>query len=458
MKKNFFIAIVVITLCFFNIAFATDANDNYFYYENESGELVKSGEYELNNDSVLIEDLEDYNDLLDSEDQYESQQNELKEAFEAQKKELAKITEAEKDKKLVITKILSDIKTEYTTDYYYTYIMKYQLVNVKNEDGKETAGVAILAYDVADNQNIKPLKAGDTVYGYIEYASSEDEAYNMVNHGLKDSEIAFVSVSSQDRSLGVILLTIFTILLLLLYAGKNGAKILIPVFVAIDLLFIVLIPELEIGKNLIWLTTLIALELIILITVLKNGLNRKTFVSIISSIIVVTLISVLAYLFATSNNLIGKGIIDEENYDLLTNVYYIDSIFKSTIDTANIFIAMLILITSIITATISSKLVEFSEKYAGTKDMINSIIEESKTVISEYPMIISGIFLVMYIPQFMVMAYNHTSFVNIINSESLVTHLALLLLSIISGLIISPITAIISNLLMGDVELKRIEE
>jgi len=430
-------------------------------YTEEISDIENDEPSDVNyDDAVLIDNEEDYNNLLNgSEGDNEQSQEELKKAFEAQKETLAKFESGENDEKFVITQILSDVQSEYTSDYYsYYYIIKYQTVMIRTEDGVETPAVVILSYDVSDNKSIKPLKAGDTVYGYVEYVSSTDSTYHMVNHGLTDSEIAYVSISHQDRTLGIILLTAFVILLIVLYAGKNGAKLFIPLFVIIDLLFIVFIPELEIGRNMLLFISLISFELIVLITVLKNGWSKKTLVAILSSIVVVILVATLGILFGNANGLTGKGIIAEENYDLLSNVYYIDFLMKTTIGTYDLYIAIIILITSVISASIASRITDLSEKYAGSEGMINNIIEEGKSILAEYPMIIATIFLALYLPIQMINSYNHPAYEAFINNESFVTYLAITLLSMISALIISPITAIISYLFMGKVEIKQISD
>ena len=286
--------------------------------------------------------------------------------------------------------------------------------------------------------------------------SKKNTILEMIGAGI--SEIAFVSISNQDRSLGVVLLIAFTLLLLALYAGKGGTKLLIPILIALDLLFVVLVPELEMGRNMIFISSATALELIVLICVLRNGWSRKTFVAIISSIIVVVLVATLGVLFGNSNGFSGKGLLTEENYDLLSNVYYIDSVLKSTINTFDIYVAMIILISSVITALIASKITDLSEKYAGTEGMVNSIIEESKQMIAEYPLMLAIIFMALFVPNVLIYKLNHISFETMINSESVVTMLSLGLLTIMSALIIAPITAIVSHLWMGKVEIKQIGE
>lgn len=459
MKKFSLIISLMLIVNLFSITFATEIEDDTMYlYTDESGELIQSDEFEYGN-AELITGTDEYEDLYNQP----TDQSSLKEAFEAQSKELSKKeeTDHEETTKMIITKVLSDVKTEYTTDYYYYYIIKYQLANVrvKTETGEtEIPAIIMLSYDVTDNKSIKPVKAGDTIYGYIEHVSADSEEYNIVQHGLDAESVALVSITEQDRSLGVILLTVLTLLLLVLYAGKNGAKLLIPIFVSIDLLFIVLVPFIQTGLSVLILASLIALELIILIAVLKNGLTRKTAVAILSSIIVVVIISALGLFFASTNNITGKGIISEELYDLQRNVYYIDQIVKTKMDTQMLYISIIIILSAVITATISSRLTELSEKYAGSKDMTNNIIEEAKLTIGEYPLLITIIFLVMSLSKYMALIYNGTPLVQLLNSETLITDLSVLLLTLISAIIISPIHAIVSNLLMGNVEIKQIDD
>lgn len=461
MKKNISIILgVILILSAFNITLATDitsGEDTTYLYTNESGELVETNDYQYDEDATEIENIEDYYDLLYGNT---TNQEELKANFEEQAIQLTNIQSTDANaEKLVITEILSDIKSEYIFDYsyYVYYLLKYQNVKVRNVDGYETSAVIILSYDISDNNNINPLKQGDTIYGYMQYVTSEDESYNIVNHGLTDSEIALVSITEHDRSLGTILLLVLTTLLLLLYAGKSGAKLLIPLFVAFDLIFIVLVPEIELGKNILIISTLMALELIILIATLKSGWSKKTLVSIISSIIVVALVTMLGAFFANTNTITGKGLISETNYSQATNAYYINQVIKTQVNTTSIYYAAIIIITAVVAATISSKITELSEKYAGTNNMINNIIEEGKQIIKEYPMIIAIIYMVMAIPKYMTLTFDHISLAQLINSEQLITDLSLLLITIISSVIILPITAIISNILMGNVEIKQIE-
>lgn len=458
-KKICLIISILFLLCFFQISLATDEIE--IAPTSEEMDISESSDAISGEDTILIDNEEDYNDLLANTDsQSTKSQSELEESFKNQQSEIAQWTSGEKDEKFVITKVYSDIKSEYSEDSYYGYyfLIKYQTVAIRTSDGTETNAVAVLAYDVFDHKNIKPLKAGDTVYGYIDHAEKGTENYYMVHHDLTDDNIAYISVTNQDRTLGIILFTIFTILLLVLYAGKNGAKALIPLFVIFDLLFIVFIPELEVGKSVLLLASLISLELIILISVLKNGWSKKALVAITSSIIVVAIIVVLAVLFGNANSLTGKGILPEENYYMLQNRYYIDSLFKSTIGSYDVYLAIIILIASVISASIASRVTELSEKYAGTEGMINNIIEEAKSIVGDYPIIIATIITALYLPTYMIAYYNHPAFENIINAESLVTYLSIGLVAVISSLIISPITAIISYLFMGKVEIKQISE
>lgn len=453
MKRFMFLLLsFIVLMSIFTISIATNDGTTY-YYLNDSGEFVGNDEFKYDDENTILVDNPDELDNLYSDNNQEY----LKKAFESQSiPEVDEYEEVEDDEELIITEVLSDIKSYYLEDNYYYYVIQYQTVKLKDSYDEEISAVVVMSYDITLNKNLKPLKAGDKINGFIELISKDDELYNMVDHGLKDDEIAYVSITTQERGLGVILLSVFAMLLLLLYAGKNGAKLLIPIFVALDLLFIVFVPELEIGKNMILLSSLIALELIVLITVLKNGWSRKTTVALISSLIVVSLVTTLGLLFGNSNGFTGKGLISSNNYSTLENSYYLDKLFKNTVGTYDLYLSFIILVTSVISAVVASKLTIFSEKYAGTNGMINSIIEESKEVIGEYPLIIAMLSFAYYLPNFMIYSYNHYSFKYIVNSESFVINLTLGLLSIIALLITSPIVAIVSYLFMGKVEIKQI--
>ena len=109
--------IVSILLTFVIIGSLTFAasGEQMYIYTNESGELVPSNEYQYD-DATLITDQDDLNNLYN--DDNTSEQETLKKAFENQKGEIAGLIEAseENNQELIITKILSDVKAEYTTD------------------------------------------------------------------------------------------------------------------------------------------------------------------------------------------------------------------------------------------------------------------------------------------------------------------------------------------------------
>lgn len=462
MKK--FLTILLSTLMLtslFTVSFATEEDDSMYLYTNESGELVSSDDY--GDDATLIDNLDDYyNSFANTEKQ---EQEALKEAFETQAKSLSEFQESssENNQKLIITKILSDIKNYYVAEesYYYDsyyYIVKYQEVMLKNPaDGTETQSIVILSYDISDNKNIKPLKAGDTVYGYVEYVTSEDEMYNFVDHSLTDERIGIASVTEVDRSLVLIILAIITLVFLFIYAHKLGSNVIVPVVLLIDTLFVVLARILALNISTLLVAILIALSLIIVISFLKNKLNRKAAISICSSILVTFAITLLAFFVINSAGITGKGIISEESYDLDTNVYFLDNLFKSQINVGEIIVSMIMIVSAVITSAISSKLTDICEKYAGSKTMVTNIIVEAKLQINEYPLIIAGIILILSVPNFMLLTQKGIPFNQIINSESTVINLLILLLAMISSLIIMPITAIVANILMGNDEIKQIE-
>lgn len=456
-KLNLLFLVIMLIVSIFSTSFATEKEDDTMYlYTDESGELVQTDELDLE-ELGNIQEVEDYENIQpDDSSEYLEGQEELKTGFEEQKLYMSEkpVHSNEGTEKLVITEVLSDIKKSYQTDYYYYYEVIYQLAKVKTGEGKIIPTVVILNSDMVENNHIQPLKAGDSIYGYVEIYNSGSEEYNMLEHDFTDSEIAYVSYMEQDRSFGIILLAILTILVLVLYAGKTGAKALIPIFVALDLLFIVFVPMVEIGKSILFMSILISIELIILITVLKNGLTRKTLVAIISSIIVVVVVASLAGFFAYTNRITGKNIL---YHDIQSSVYYMEQLLKGEINIPALFTSFIIIIASVITSTIASKLTELSEKYAGSKDMVNNIIEEAKAIICEYPMIITILFLVMILPKYMLIVFNGATALEILTSETLITELSVLLLTLISSVIISPIHAIVSYLLMGDVEIKQLE-
>ena len=62
MKKFVLFICVVLVISLFSFALATGEGTTY-YYENDSGELIESDEYELDDDAVLLDDEEDLYNL-----------------------------------------------------------------------------------------------------------------------------------------------------------------------------------------------------------------------------------------------------------------------------------------------------------------------------------------------------------------------------------------------------------
>lgn len=446
----------------FAVSLATEEDDSMYLYTNESGELVSSDDY--GDDAVPIEDYDDfYNDYYSTLE--EQDQETLKVAFENQSKSLTTFEEAseEDNVKLIVTEVLSDVKDYYIEEasYYYDsyyYIVKYQEVVIRNtEDGTETESIVILSYDVTDNKNVKPLKAGDTFYGYIEYATSEDEMYSFVEHSLTSDQIGIASITEKDRTLPIILLTIVVLVLLFIYAHKLGSNVIVPAVLLIDTLFVVLARTLSANISVLLIASVISISLILVISLLKNRLNRKAAIAICSSILVTFAITIFALIIMNAAGITGRGIISEESYDLESNVYYLDNLFKSKVNLTELIVSMIMIISAIITSAISSKLTDICEKYAGSKAMVNNILDEAKLQINEYPLIITGIILTLGLPQFMILIEKGIPFNQVINSETTITTLLTLLITLISSLIIVPITAVVANILMGNVEIKQIE-
>lgn len=465
MKKflAIFLSIMMLT-SFFAVSLATEEDGSMYLYTNESGELVASDDY--GDDAIEIDDYDDLYDYYDDYSDYEEQDQEtLKVAFENQSKSLTTFEEAseEDNVKLIVTEVLSGVKDYYIEEasYYYDsyyYIVKYQEVVIRNtEDGTETESIVILSYDVTDNKNVKPLKAGDTFYGYIEYATSEDEMYSFVEHSLTSDQIGIASITEKDRTLPVILLTIVVLVLLFIYAHKLGSNVIVPAVLLIDTLFVVLARTLSANISVLLIASVISISLILVISLLKNRLNRKAAIAICSSILVTFAITIFALIIMNAAGITGRGIISEESYDLESNVYYLDNLFKSKVNLTEVIVSMIMIISAIITSAISSKLTDICEKYAGSKTMVNNILDEAKLQINEYPLIITGIILTLGLPQFMILIEKGIPFNQVINSETTITTLLTLLITLISSLIIVPITAVVANILMSNVEIKQIE-
>ena len=446
-----FMAVVLIS------SFCLATGSEYFYL-NESGELVPFEDMEGLDNATLVEDEDEYYDMLNDYSNTESvNQEEQKAYFDEQLTYMLELQEQEDYEKMTVTRIVSDLKTEYYTDSYYGGVLAivYQTAMIRDTEGVEYPTVIMYSVDMLDNEDVTPLKVGDSFYGYKDVIDSSDANYNMVNHGLEADNIAFVYIAEQDRSLGVCFLLALTLILLLLYAGKNGAKALISLFVIFDLLFFVFVPFIESGISALVLAILFALEFIVLICVLKNGWSKKTLCAIIASTIVVTLVSFFAWFFVYTNRIESGRVFSGRGTN---NPYYVQYMFNETVDAQFFYVALLILISSVVTAVIASKLADLIERYSGSKDMVNNIIDESKTIVGEYPLVITIIFAAMALPKFMTSVFDQMSLVDSLNSETIVAYLSMAFFTIIACMIVPPVIAFVGKVLMGNVEVKQIND
>ena len=245
-------------------------------------------------DAVYLNNYEDIENAFQAVDE-----NALyREAFEQQLLNNAKLYSDDIRYETIKAKIISGDKEEvyYTMDgYYQIYRIKYQPITVEilegNLKGKTYDTNYVLSVDDYDNINVSPVPI-NTVINVVVSGDAEDKVQIYVT--TVDAGIA--------RFHWVVVLLVIAVVLIAVFLGKTGLKVLPMLILIFDLLFIIFVPEMFNGRGIWWLTVISMIAYLIVENAIKLGLNFKALASMISTIAVVVITTGLLQLL---NQLMG---------------------------------------------------------------------------------------------------------------------------------------------------------
>ena len=409
MKKYFILLLSILVLCAGQAVFATDTKE---YIEYSSGEK--------DDGSIYLDSYEDYLKALGNVDEQEV----YKEQYLSDLANAVLNYDLTERPDVVKAKVLNveGKKEYYSYDNYGLSKISYQPVNVQVLEGKhkgETYDISyILTADSYENLKIKELKANQKINIII--SESGDESYAYVT--TVDSAVNRVALT--------VALIIIAVLLMIVYLGKQGMKIIPQMILLADMVMLILVPELFAGRSLLWLTIVTSILYIIVESVIKVGLNSKTVAAIFSTIVVT--LSLTVVLVGVSNMANFSGI----TYEVLN---MLESFPKGTIDFYMLYISSFILLCMIVTSNISCMAISAS----GDKKVVKENIAE------KLPLFI-GILFISIIPKYLYLFISKYTYDEIINSEMLLTDVYKITFLIIAMVVTVQITEYAKKLFVDE--------
>lgn len=409
MKKYFILLLSILVLCVGQAVFATDTKE---YIEYSSGEK--------DDGSIYLDSYEDYLKALGNVDEQEV----YKEQYLSDLANAVLNYDLTERPAVVKARVLNveGKKEYYSYDSYGLSKISYQPVNVQVLEGKhkgETYDISyILTADSYENLKIKELKANQKINIII--SESGDESYAYVT--TVDSAVNRVALT--------VALIIIAVLLMIVYLGKQGMKIIPQMILLADMVMLILVPELFAGRSLLWLTIVTSILYIIVESVIKVGLNSKTVAAIFSTIVVT--LSLTVVLVGVSNMANFSGI----TYEVLN---MLESFPKGTIDFYMLYISSFILLCMIVTSNISCMAISAN----GDKKVVKANIAE------KLPLFI-GILFVSIIPKYLYLFISKYTYDEIINSEMLLTDVYKITFLIIAMVVTVQITEYAKKLFVDE--------
>lgn len=409
MKKYFILLLSILVLCAGQAVFATDTKE---YIEYSSGEK--------DDGSIYLDSYEDYLKALGNVDEQEV----YKEQYLSDLANAVLNYDLTERPDVVKARVLNveGKKEYYSYDSYGLSKISYQPVNVQVLEGKhkgETYDISyILTADSYENLKIKELKANQKINIII--SESGDESYAYVT--TVDSAVNRVALT--------VALIILAVLLMIVYLGKQGMKIIPQMILLADMVMLILVPELFAGRSLLWLTIVTSILYIIVESVIKVGLNSKAVAAIFSTIVVT--LSLTVVLVGVSNMANFSGI----TYEVLN---MLESFPKGTIDFYMLYISSFILLCMIVTSNISCMAISAN----GDKKVVKENIAE------KLPLFI-GILFVSIIPKYLYLFISKYTYDEIINSEMLLTDVYKITFLIIAMVVTVQITEYAKKLFVDE--------
>ncbi len=322
--------------------------------------------------------------------------------------------------------IKSSAIQEYYGYYETAYKASYQDLQIEVLDG-EFKGQTIddfkyvLTTDSYDNIRLNEAKTGDVLIVYV--FDTEEEGLVAYSLGT-DSTVV--------RWPGVVTLLAVSIMFILIYLGSKGAKMIIPLILFFDLAFIVFVPLIFGGINILLLTALLVIFSAIVISLLKLGGKPSAWVAAICSVVMIFTMALLIY---GVDQLTNMSAITFETTSMSGVFYDIITLFgtpvsattlaelvpQGNIDFYALKVSFEIIMIFFATITIICKAIEIYEKNKTNEDKFKLVTNEMKEYSSDIMLIIMPILLTVTLPKYMLLFANKSTLMELINSQILLS-------------------------------------
>ena len=409
MKKFLLSFIVVITLFVFNNVNATTNQ----YIEFESGEN--------DDNAIYLETYEDYLNALKGVDEQELYKEEYLYMKEQNIKNYDSIEVPEILEAIVLE--VEPTKEEYYMSDYEISKTVYQPIKIQIMEGEHKNEIFetyyILNIDINENIKVKPIKQNDRINVVLYEEEGETFAYLTTI----DSSVKRINKS--------IIMLIITIAIVFICLGNKAFKAIPHLILLADLILIIFVPEMIIGRSIIWMSIVTILAYVIVDSAIKVGVNAKMFASILTTISVLLVTTVGLIIFNNLTNM--SGIICEA-----TSI--IDIFPKGTIDFYNLNLALYMLMATIVISDIACKTIKTNiDKQEEIKEYITNKIPT-----------VSGILLVSAMPKYLYLSISKYTIDELLNSEILTNEIVRILFLIIAMTVTMQVGEIVKKLFVEE--------
>ena len=398
--------------------------------------------FSFSGETIYLDDFSQYQDVINGMDY----QADYKEKYEEMISKYINEVENSERMNMSRAKVLeaSDVKVDYGqySPYYSDsyYKNSYQMLDIEVLDG-EFAGEKvedvqyILTCDTFENIKLGDIKSGDIINVYV--VELEDGSLYAASTTY-DSPVVRWQIP--------VVLFIIAVLVVAIYTGKHSAKFLVPLVLLIDLLFIVAVPAICDGINIMFLVTIITVLSTILISVLKFGIKAETFVVILSTSIITLVLSFMVYGVDSLANM--TGITYDSAYVMETMLpRFVDDEVVPTVNFHDLSATLTILVMFFGILTIACKTVETYTKKEKNNNIIKETISGMQENLAESLVLAISLLLVNFMPKIMLFIVKKSSFNEYINSEILITEIFRILFLVIGMAITVPVTAALARVM-----------
>lgn len=183
---------------------------------------------------------------------------------------------------------------------------------------KEIKAKAVFTNGAQKGEKIKVLQYIDNMYGVSQRPIKEGDRVILTYGQIPNSNGTAWLFVNYDRIGGLIKLTLFFLLLIVLFSMKKGVSTVISLCFTAAVIFLVYIPSILAGRNIYASTIIISIYIVAMSLALMNGVNTKTFCAILGNLGGLLLSGLLAIVI--SKNFGITGIVDE-NYIFLLYIF-----------------------------------------------------------------------------------------------------------------------------------------